>query len=1157
MALKSVSLDDKFDLGKDRVFVSGSQAVVRLMTMQKERDRRADLNTAGYITGYRGSPLGGIDMAFWRAKKVLDQHDVVFQPGINEDLAATALWGSQQAQLRGDGKYDGVFGIWYGKGPGVDRSGDVLRHSNLAGTSPNGGVLALMGDDHTCESSTTAHQSELALVDAMIPIFNPAGVQEILDYGITGWALSRYAGTWAGIKCVKDNIESTITVDGSVDRVKIVLPTDFEMPEGGVHIRQFDHPAVQEARLHEVKLPAVLAFLRANALDRVVAKGGRDPKIGVVSTGKSWLDVLQALDELGIDEVKAADLGIRLYKVAVPWPLEPDGIRRFAEGLEQIIVVEEKRSIIETQIKEILYGTANAPSVIGKTDETGGLLFQTKGALDINEIAIQIGSRVHKRADNEDLARAVAGLTQNQARLQQAKDVAQRIPYFCAGCPHNSSTKVPEGSRAYAGIGCHYMAQFMDRKTEGYTQMGGEGANWVGEAPFSTRSHVFQNLGDGTYNHSGSLAIRAAVSAKVNITYKILYNDAVAMTGGQPHDGGNLSPLTIAKQVAAEGAKRVVVVTDEPDKYPSGIDWPAGTKIHHRRELQTVQKELREVPGVTALIYDQTCAAEKRRRRKRGTFPDPDRRVVINELVCEGCGDCGEVSNCVAIQPKETEFGRKRRIDQSSCNKDFSCVNGFCPSFVTVHGAKRKQMEMGSAKTADLSQVPEPKLPDIGGGFGILVTGVGGTGVVTVGAILGMAAHLENKGCGIIDMAGLAQKGGAVTSHVRLATSVDDIKSIRIPAGGADLVLGCDMVVAGGAKVLSSVDKGNTLFVVNTHETYPGDFTRNADFSLPTQRLIRTVREVAGEDRSRFVEANRLAVALLGDALGANMFMLGFAWQLGGLPISSEAIEKAIELNGASVAMNLEAFRWGRLAAHDLDRVIGEAGANIEARPDEAAPETLAAVIDRRADFLKGYQSRRYAKAYRAAVDKIARAEAALDLGDELSRTVAKNLFKLMAYKDEYEVARLYTNGAFEKQLSKEFESWDRLQFHLAPPITAKKDPETGHLQKSVYGPSTMRLFRLLARMRRFRGTWLDVFGRTEERQMERRLVADYRKLIDEVAGALDATNHAAAIALMAYPSRIRGYGHVKLRNAGLAETEKASLLEAFKSGVRIEEAAE
>ena len=922
MALRDVKLDDKYDLGQRRVFVTGFQALVRLCLMQKELDRRNGLNTAGFVSGYRGSPLGGLDSQFLRAKPFLENSDILFQGGINEDLAATAVWGSQQAELRGEGKYDGVFGMWYGKGPGVDRTGDVFRHANFAGSAKHGGVLALMGDDHTAESSTTAHQSEYHFIDVMIPILNPAGVQEVLDYGLYGWAMSRFTGAWTALKTMHETIESTATIDASLERINIVIPDDFRMPEGGLNIRLHDQILAQEARLHDFKRDAMLAFIRANKLNRTITSGGRNPKIGIITTGKSYLDVRQAFDELGIDEIKCNELGIRLYKVGCAWPLSQRELKEFADGLDLIIVVEEKRSLLEVQVREELYGTANQPICIGKKDEAGNWLFPVKGALDSNDVAICIGDRLLKYHRNDDIAGRVARLKELQRIAAETKDVAQRIPYFCSGCPHNSSTVVPEGMRAYAGIGCHYMAQWMDRSTLGYTHMGGEGANWIGEAPFSTRNHVFQNLGDGTYNHSGYMAIRAAIASNTNITYKILFNDAVAMTGGQANDGGLTVPQ-VARQVAAEGAKRVVVVTDEPDKYSRDTVWPAGLTIHHRDDLNAVQAGLAEVPGVTVLIYDQTCAAEKRRRRKRHTFPDPEKRVIINELVCEGCGDCGVKSNCVSVQPLETEWGRKRTIDQSSCNKDFSCVKGFCPSFVTVHGAKLKK-GVGVAADHDLAPLPDPTLPAVDQTYNIIVTGVGGTGIVTVGGILGMAANLEGRGVGVLDMAGLAQKGGAVFSHMRIAKAPEDIHAIRVAAGRADLVLGGDIVVAGTRKVLAAVRPGTTM-IVNTDEFLPGEFTRNADFSLPSERLKRTIIADAGRDNAHFVDATRIANALFGQSIGANMFLVGYAYQLGKIPLSAAAIEKAIELNGQAVGMNRAAFHWGRRAV-DRSRRGGSDG---------------------------------------------------------------------------------------------------------------------------------------------------------------------------------------------------------------------------------------
>jgi indolepyruvate ferredoxin oxidoreductase len=1151
MALNHVTLDDKYDLTKSRIFVTGFQAIVRLCLMQKERARRAGLNTAGYVTGYRGSPLGTLDLQFIRAQRALDKYDVRFQAGVNEDIAATAIWGSQQAELRGEGKFDGVFGLWYGKGPGVDRTGDVFRHANFAGTSKHGGVLALMGDDHTAESSTTAHQSEYHFIDVMIPILNPAGVQEILDYGLYGWAMSRFCGSWVALKSMHETVESTAVIDGSLERVNIVIPQDFAMPEGGLNIRLRDTVLGQEARLHDYKRDAMLAFVRANKLNKYITSGGRNPKIGVITVGKSYLDVRQALDELGIDEVRCNDLGIRLYKIGCPWPISRDDLKQFADGLELIIVVEEKRSLIEVQVREELYGTANQPVCIGKKDERGNWLFPVKGALDPNEVAICIGERVLQRVGpNEGIAARVAALKEAQRILAETQDVAVRIPYFCSGCPHNSSTVVPEGMRAYAGIGCHYMAQWMDRSTLGFTQMGGEGANWIGEAPFSKRPHVFQNLGDGTYNHSGYMAIRGAIASGVNITYKILFNDAVAMTGGQANDGGLTVPQ-IARQVAAEGAKRVVVVTDEPWKYNKREDWPRGLTIHHRDELIPVQQELAKIPGVTVLIYDQTCAAEKRRRRKRGRFPDPDKRVIINELVCEGCGDCGVKSNCVSVQPLETEWGRKRTIDQSSCNKDFSCVKGFCPSFVTVHGAKLKQ-GTGVALAHDPAPLPEPALPPLGQTYDIIITGVGGTGIVTIGGILGMAAHLEGKGVGVLDMAGLAQKGGAVYSHMRIAERPEDIHAIRIAAGAADLVLGGDIVVAGNKKVLAAVKHGKTEMVINLAEFLPGDFTRNADFSLPTERLKRAIVADAGRDKTHFIDATRAATALFGASVGANIFLVGYAYQLGAIPLAAASIERAIELNGEAVEMNKAAFAWGRRAVVEPAVVEALIRPAPEATSDaRTLSQSFDDIVARRVAFLTAYQNAAYAARYRRLVERTKAAEAARAPGKTgLADAVARYLFKLMAYKDEYEVARLYSDGAFVKQVNSEL-GGEHLRFHvhLAPPLLARRDKATGEPRKMTFGPWIFPLFGLLAKFKFLRGTAFDPFGYSTERTTERALVRDYEALLDEVLAKLNGDNHHIAVGLAAIPEKIRGFGHVKMRHLKAAKADETALLDQFRAG--------
>jgi indolepyruvate ferredoxin oxidoreductase len=1149
MALRHVTLDDKYDLGQSRVFVTGFQALVRLCLMQRERDRRAGLSTAGFVTGYRGSPLGGFDQQLERAQKFLDASHIRFQPGINEDLAATALWGTQQAELRGEGKYDGVFGMWYGKGPGVDRSGDVFRHANLAGTSPHGGVLAVAGDDHTASSSTTAHQSEFRFVDVLIPVLVPANLQEILDYGLYGWAMSRFTGAWAAMKVMQDTVEATGIVDGSLDRMSFTIPTDFGMPPGGLSIRLRDPVPAQEARFYDFKRDAVLAFLHANSLSRTIMSGGTAARIGVVTVGKGYGDVRQALDELGIDEVKCNALGLRLLKLGCAWPLVRDEIAAFARGLDLIVVVEEKEALVETQLRALLYGTANQPVIIGKKDEDDRALFPAKGALDVGAIATCIGERLLKFSPQADLAARVAELKEMRQRLSETEEVASRRAYFCSGCPHNTSTVVPEGMRAYAGIGCHYMAQSMDRSTLGFTQMGGEGANWMGEALFSTRNHVFQNIGDGTYNHSGSLAIRASVAAGVNVTYKILFNDAVAMTGGQPNDGNLTVPL-IAKQMVGEGVARVVVVTDEPKKYSKGEDWPRGITIHHRDDLMAVQTELAGIPGVTVLIYDQTCAAEKRRRRKRGLYPDPDKRVIINELVCEGCGDCGVQSNCISIQPLETEFGRKRRIDQASCNKDYSCLKGFCPSLVTVHGGKPKRHEAAIEGVA-LPDLPSPQLPALNDPYGIIVTGIGGTGVITIGGILGMAAHLEGKGAGVIDMSGLAQKGGPVHSHVRLAARPEDIHAIRVPAGGADLVLGGDMVVAGMKSVLAAVKQGRTRMVVNLSEFLPGEFTRDADFTLPGKRIERAITGAAGESNSHFIDATRLAGELVGTPVGANIFLLGYAHQLGTIPLSAEAIEQAIALNGEAVAMNQAAFRWGRAAAADPAKVEALLRPTADTMSNgRRLSQSFDEMVERRVAFLTDYQNADYAARYRARVEQAKAAEAAQAPGKcGFAEAVARYLFKLMAFKDEYEVARLYADASFMRQLHNEFDGNMRLEFHLAPPLFAPRDRVTGLPRKLSFGAWMLPVFRTLAKLKFLRGTAFDPFGYTRERKMERRLVDDYEAMLSEIISKLGSDNHHLATGLAAIPEKIRGFGHVKRRHLEIAKAEETALLDQFRAG--------
>ena len=1149
MPLAAVTLDDKYALDDGRVYLTGTQALVRLPMMQRQRDEAAGLNTGCFIAGYRGSPLGGFDQALWGARQFLDKNHIVFQPAINEELGATSVWGSQQIGLFPGAKYDGVFAIWYGKGPGVDRSGDPLKHGNSAGTAPYGGVLAIAGDDHTCKSSTLAHQSELAFVDASIPILNPAGVEDILDLGLYGWAMSRYSGCWVGFKTVAETMDSSASVTLHPDRVRIVMPEDFAMPPGGLSIRWPDTPLDQEMRLHRHKLEAVRAFARANRLDRIVVDSSK-PRFGIVTTGKSYLDLRQALDDLGIDESEAEAIGLRVLKVAMAWPLEPHGVREFAEGLEEVLVVEEKRAVIETQLKEQLYNwPAKArPRIVGKYDEAGEWILPSPGELSPAQIARVIAKRIARFHSSPRITERLARLEASEAQLSGSVVPFLRTPYFCSGCPHNTSTKVPEGSRALAGIGCHYLSQFMDRSTATFSQMGGEGAAWIGQSPFVETPHVFANIGDGTYTHSGILAIRAAVAAKVNMTYKVLFNDAVAMTGGQPLDG-SLTVPRVARQLAAEGVAPIVIVSDEPEKYAPGTDFPPGATVRHRDDLDEVQRDIREFKGVSAIIYDQTCAAEKRRRRKRGRFPDPAKRVVINDLVCEGCGDCSTQSNCVSVIPVETEFGRKRAIDQSSCNKDFSCLKGFCPSFVTVEGGSLKKRSAGDTGKEDLPALPEPILPVLDEPYGILITGVGGTGVVTIGALLGMAAHLEGKGVTVLDMTGLAQKGGAVLSHVRIAASPEAIHTVRIANGDARLLVGCDLVVSASGESVSKLRPGHSQAIVNSHQTITGDFTRNPDLAFPEPDLCRAVGNAVGQGGAEFLDATGLATGLLGDSLATNLFMLGFAYQRGLVPVSDAAILRAIELNRTAVEFNQRAFRWGRRASVDRDFVASRATPAGAEPETHHLSETLDEAIARRVAFLTRYQNAAYAARYASWVGRVRAAEtAALEGSAALANTVARALFKLMAYKDEYEVARLHADTEFLKRIGEQFEGDYTLKFHLAPPLTADRDPKTGHLEKREYGPWMLAVFRVLARLRGLRGTPFDVFGRTEERRAERVAITEYQSWLKEIVAGLTADNHATAVELASLPFEVRGFGHVKEGNRQRAAVKAEGLIARFRA---------
>ncbi|UKE69677.1 indolepyruvate ferredoxin oxidoreductase family protein [Xanthomonas cerealis pv. cerealis] len=1200
------TLEHKYTRTDGRIYLSGVQALVRLPLMQQLRDRAAGLNTGGFISGYRGSPLGGFDLELWRARKHLDAARVKFQPGLNEDLGATMVWGTQQTNLFPGARVDGVYAMWYGKGPGVDRCGDVFKHANAAGTSRHGGVLALAADDHACRSSTLPHGSEEEFVSAMMPVLNPAGVQDILDLGLLGWAMSRYTGRWIGFKTIAETVESSASVEVDPFARQIVLPEDFELPPGGLNIRWPDPPLDQEMRLHRYAVGAAQAFARANGVDRTVMDSPH-ARLGIVTTGKSYLDVLQALEYLGLDARACRDIGIRVYKVGMTWPLEPIGIAAFAQGLDDIVVVEEKKAFIERQMKEQFYNwPASAgprPSIVGKYDEAGEWILPSTGELTPATIAAVIGKRIQRFFNTESIEQRLRWMEAKEAEMAMPRANFPRVPHYCSGCPHNTSTVVPEGSRALGGIGCHYMVTWMDRSTDTFTHMGGEGVTWAGQAPFTDTPHVFQNLGDGTYFHSGSLAIRQSIAAGVNITYKILYNDAVAMTGGQPVDG-SLSVPDIARQMRAEGVHSIALVSDDIGKWTRRRElFPSEVEFHDRSELDAVQKRLREVKGTSILIYDQTCATEKRRRRKRGKLPDPAKRVLVNSLVCEGCGDCGEKSFCVSVLPKETEFGRKRQIDQSGCNKDYSCVSGFCPSFVTVHGGQLRKGGKADAATL-LQDLPLPSFrSDLSQPWNILITGVGGTGVVTIGALLGMAGHLEGKGASVLDQTGLAQKGGAVTTHIRLARQPEDLHAVRIAAGEADLVLGCDMVVVNDYWALSKVRGDRSQVVLNTYEAMPGSFTTHPDMQFPAADIVAGVRLALGGREPLLLDATQLATALLGDAIASNLFMLGYAWQQGLVPLSYAALMRAIELNGAAVAMNQQAFAWGRLAALDLAAVQQaagmpgsvatgaesaaqrlqqlppgeweghEGGASAAPRNPHNARQTrdlpaagdaadsghaplddtrlsrsLHELVARRRAFLVDYQDAAYAARYAALVERVREAEQRVAAGSTaLTEAVARYAFKLMAYKDEYEVARLYTSGDFQRQLQQQFDGAYSLRFHLAPPLLARKDAQ-GRALKREYGPWMFTAFKWLAKLRVLRGGAFDLFGYSAERRGERQLIADYERTVGELLDRLGADNLALAVEIASVPEHIRGYGHVKEAHLHDAKQREARLLATWRN---------
>ena len=1137
MQLREISrLDECYRFESDTLFITGLQALVRLLLAQRHRDARAGLNTAGFVSGYRGSPLGGLDKELWRAAEYLDAAHIRFQPGLNEDLAATSIWGSQQLNLFAGAKYDGVFGLWYGKGPGVDRSGDAFKHGNYAGTSRYGGVIVAAGDDHTCKSSSLPQQSEYSFIDAMMPVLNPADIQEVVDLGLYGYALSRFSGCWVGFKVIQETADATQTILLDQDELKVVHP-EFDMPKGGLNIRWPDPPNDQEYRLQTFRLKAAVEFARVNRLNRQIIDSDKN-SLGIVTTGKAHLDVLQALEDLGIDRRRAGEIGIKLFKVGMSWPLEPQLIREFAEGLDEIIVVEEKRGVIESQLKEQLYNwqAKLRPLIIGKQDEQGLWLLPSAGELTPARIARVLAARMRRFYSSPDVEQRVRFLENQEQYLEARITDAERKPHFCSGCPHNTSTRVPEGSRAVAGIGCHFMAAWMDRDTVTYTQMGGEGATWIGQAPFTETKHVFQNLGDGTYAHSGILAIRAAVAAQVNITYKILYNDAVAMTGGQVVEG-NLTVARVAQQIAAEGVKPILIVSDHPENYLDARDLPDQVTVHHRRHLDNLQRELREKPGVSALIYDQTCAAELHRKRKRGEVEYPNRRVVINEKVCEGCGDCNIQSNCLSVLAYETEFGRKRRINQNACNQDFSCLEGFCPSFVSLIGANRTPMP--PLANHELPELPEPERREIATDYNILIAGVGGTGVVTASGLIGLAAHLEGKVVLQLDQTGLAQKFGAVLSHVRIATDRERVHGMRIPHGQVDLLLGADLMIAADKEPLAMLSPSRSAVIVNTHEEMPPRFIRDPDMEYPAARLLAELQAHSRPGGLAMLDATRLAAALLGDSIAANVFMLGFAFQKGLIPLSSEALYRALELFGRSVKMNKRTFDWGRYTAAEPERVLELANGSEPSR----APDTLPELVLRRSSFLVEYQNEVYAARFRALVDRVAAAERAVAPGSTaLALAAARSYFKLLAYKDEYEVARLHTSADFLPEIRRHFGKGFKLRFHFSVPLFAGTDPATGRPRKREYGGWMLPLLRVLARLKFLRGTPFDIFGRSRERRVERQLIADYERLVDEVLADLCPEKHDQAVAILALAESIRGYGFIKDRSIERYERELGQL---------------
>ncbi|MBI28737.1 MAG: hypothetical protein CFH21_00603 [Alphaproteobacteria bacterium MarineAlpha5_Bin11] len=1135
-----ISLDDKYKLNEGIRFITGSQALVRLALVQSRIDKRNNLKTAGYISGYRGSPLGGFDQQILKNIRYINENNIFFQPGINEELAATSLWGTQQSNLYNEGKYDGVFGIWYGKGPGVDRAGDALKHVNLAGTSKFGGVLALMGDDHICESSTTSHQSEFAMVDAMIPVLNPSGVQEILDYGLYGFQLSRISGCWIGIKCVHDNVSSASTVDLNENRISINPVDQKFFSNGNLNIRLKDTPQEKEHRLHYYKMNVVKEFCRINNLNKFIYNPS-NARIGIVSTGKSFLDTKEALKKLDIDDKFCTEFGIRFLKIAMTWPLEESIIKEFSKGLYTIIVIEEKRSLIENQIKNILFNINSSVNIIGKNDIDGKILFPSSGSLNPGHIAINLGNIIYKKHPSEKLKFRINEILK-LVNEKRSNINFKRTPYFCSGCPHNTSTKLPDKSRALTGISCAYLVQNMERNNEGFTQMGAEGASWVGESIFSNREHIFQNIGDGTYIHSGILSIRHAVAAKTKMTFKILYNDAVALTGGQALDGLP-SVAQISRQLSAEGVEKIAIITDDLSKYSNKDIFSKNTSIFHRKEIINIQIKFSKINGTTAIVYDQTCAAEKRRRIKKSLLPEPTKKIYINEEICEGCGDCGIQSNCVSILPVETELGRKRQIDQSNCNNDYSCVDGFCPSFVSLKGdiKLKKNINSNFLKILD-KKIEDPILPNINKSYGIMIAGIGGTGVVTIGAILGTAAEIDGKGSGVLDMTGLAQKGGSVKSFLRIFNNPNQISTIRLSYNDTDLLLGCDLLVSNDDDVLLTLKKSSSKALINSDEVMTGEFTRNINLSLPSNEIKNNFINILGENNIDFLPSNEIARKILGDSIASNMFMVGFAYQSGFIPINSTAIVEAIKLNGVSIDLNLNSFNLGRHYFIDKKIFINKISENTKPQIKNDNEK-----IDYYYEYLLKYQNKKYADKFLSLVDFAKKYENEYNIGHcNFSNEVAKNFFRLMSYKDEYEVSRLYSKNSFYHKIRNTFEGNYKINFNLSPPIFSKKDPITNKPIKTEFGPWILYFLKILQNFKFLRNTPFDPFGYLEDRKIERKLIKKYQDLILNISPKLNKNNYNYAVEIASNYNQIRGFGHIKKKNIKIANSCEDKLMSAF-----------